>query len=77
MLGPIFEKLAALYGNDFDFVKVNVDELPELADKYGIRAIPTLLLLREGNVVERLVGVRSQQELGHVLEQHYATSAKR
>ena len=77
MLASIFEKLAELHGNDVNFAKVNVDELPELADKYSVHAIPTLLLLREGSVVERLVGLRSQQEIVRVLEQHVGTSVKK
>lgn len=75
MLAPTFEKLAETYGNAVTFAKVNVDELPEVADKYAIRSIPTLLLLREGNVVERLVGVRAQQELARLLDQYASVSA--
>ena len=48
MLGPTFERLAENYGDQISFAKVNVDELPEVADQYGIRSIPTLLLLCEG-----------------------------
>jgi len=76
MLAPTFEKLAETYGDTMTFAKVNVDEVPEIAEKYAIRSIPTLLLLREGQVVERLVGVRPQQELARVLEQHASVSAK-
>jgi thioredoxin 1 len=76
MLAPTFEKLAESYGHAVTFAKVNVDEVPEIAEKYAIRSIPTLLLLREGQVVERLVGVRSQQELARVLDQHAGVSAK-
>jgi thioredoxin len=74
MLGPTFEDLAKSYGDEITFAKVNVDELPELADEFCIRSIPTLLLLREGNVVEKFVGVRPRQELARVLDQ-YATVA--
>ncbi len=74
MLAPIFERLADDYRDEIVFAKVNVDELPELADKFCIRSIPTLLLLRKGNVVERLVGLRSRQELGRILNP-YATAS--
>jgi len=74
MLAPTFERLAETYGGTITFAKVNVDELPELANKYAIRSIPTLLLLREGNVVERLVGVRPQEELTRLLDKHRAVS---
>ena len=76
-LAPAFEKLAATYGNDFDFAKVDVDELPEVAGKYGIRSIPTLLLLRGGKIVEEIVGVRPYQDLARVLDQHVAATEKK
>ena len=67
MLGPTFERLAEKYGDAVTFAKVNVDEMPEVANKFAIRSIPTLVLLQGGNVVERLVGLRSEQELAQVL----------
>ena len=42
-------------------------KLPDIANKFAIRSIPTLLLLQNGNVVEKLVGLRSEQELAQVL----------
>jgi len=49
------------------FAKVNVDEMPEVANKFAICSIPTLVLLQGGNVVDKLIGVRSEQELAQVL----------
>jgi thioredoxin 1 len=74
LLVPTFEKLAATYGDEINFAKVNVDELPEVASQYGIRSIPTLLLLREGKVVEELVGARPYQDLARVLDRHLAAT---
>jgi len=76
MLGPTFEKLAEKYGNEITFVKVNVDDLPDVAGKYGIRSIPTLLLLRQGNVLEQVVGTRSYNELVRILDRHMAPTVK-
>jgi len=70
MLGPTFEKLAETYGGEITFAKVNVDELPEVANKYGIRSIPTLLLFRDGNVVERVIGVQPQEALSRLLDRY-------
>jgi len=70
MLAPTFERLAEKFGEAVTFAKVNVDDLPEVANKFGIRSIPTLVLLQGGNEVERLVGLRSEQELVHVLSRH-------
>jgi thioredoxin 1 len=76
MLAPTFEKLAANYGHEISFAKVNVDELPEVASQYGIRSIPTLLLLRDGEVVEELVGARPYQDLARVLDRHLSGAEK-
>lgn len=67
MLAPTFERLAEKFGEQVTFAKVNVDELPDVANKFSVRSIPTLVLLQNGNVVERLVGLRSEQELAQVL----------
>ena len=72
-LAPAFERLAEKYGNEVTFAKVNVDELPELAEKFAIRSIPTLLLVREGRVIEQFSGLRSYDELAQVLERHVKT----
>jgi thioredoxin 1 len=67
MLGPTFERLAEKFGDQVTFAKVNVDELPDIANKFAIRSIPTLILLQGGNVVEKMVGLRSEQEIAQML----------
>ena len=70
MLGPTFERLADQYGEKVTFAKVNVDELPNIANQFSIRSIPTLVLLEKGAVVEKIVGLRSEQELAKVLSRY-------
>ena len=70
MLASTFERLAEKYGNDIDFAKLNVDELPEVAGELGIRSIPTLILFKGGQVAEQVVGTRSFQDLAALLERH-------
>jgi thioredoxin-like negative regulator of GroEL len=70
MLGPTFERLADQYSEKVTFAKVNVDELPEIANKFSIRSIPTLILMQDGAVVETMVGMRSEQELAQMLNRH-------
>ncbi len=72
MMAPTFERLAERYSDAITFAKVDVDALPELANKLGIRSIPTLLLLQGGNEAERLIGVRPEGEVARILDQ-YAT----
>ena len=67
---PTFEKLAENFSGQFNFAKVNVDEAPELAGKFGIRSIPTLILVKDGKVAEQVIGARPYGELAKVLEAH-------
>lgn len=76
MIAPTFEKLAEKYSTEFNFAKVNVDEEPELAGQFGIRSIPTLLLIKDGKVAEQVIGARPYEELAKVLEAQIAASAK-
>ncbi|MFQ6084525.1 MAG: thioredoxin [Candidatus Aminicenantia bacterium] len=56
MIAPIVEELAEQYEGKLKVGKLDVDNNPQIAAKYGIRSIPTLLLFREGKVVEQIVG---------------------
>lgn len=62
MLSPVVEELSQDHP-EITFAKVNVDEAPELAQQYHISAIPTLLLFRDGKLVDSSVGVKSKAEL--------------
>ena len=62
MVGPVLEKLAADHASAVKVVKVNVDENQELAARYGIMSIPTVVLFEGGNVKQQLIGARSQKD---------------
>ena len=68
MLTPILEEISPLYANKVKIVKVNVDESPTVAAKYGIRGIPTLLLFKEGKVEATKFGALSKSELTAFLD---------
>ena len=68
VLSPVVEELAEEHP-EITFGKVNVDEAPELAVRYQVAAIPTLLLFRDGKPVDASVGVKSKQELEDFLAQ--------
>jgi len=57
MIAPVLEKLAAEYDGKITIAKVNTDENPEWAMKYGVQGIPTLLFIKGGDVKDRIVGV--------------------
>ncbi len=69
MLSPIVEEISQELSDKLKVVKVNVDENPDLATSYGIQAIPTLLVFKDGNVVGEIVGYVSKKALRDKLEE--------
>ncbi len=63
MIAPIVESLAAAYQGRLAVAKLNVDENPQTAQKYQVMGIPTLILFRDGEPVERIVGYLPEEEL--------------
>ncbi len=62
-IAPIVDELAKEYSGKVVFGKLNVDENPETAQRYGVMAIPTLLVMKEGKEVDRVVGVLPKNQL--------------
>ena len=67
MVAPTIEALAS-ERDDAEIVKVNVDKSPELAVRFGVSSIPTILVFRDGKLLSRAVGVRSKDELSEMLD---------
>ena len=61
MIAPVIEELAADFEGKANICKVNTDEEQDLAVKYGIRSIPTILFMKNGEVVDQMVGASSKQ----------------
>ena len=72
---PIIEDLASTYGDDVKVGKLNVDDNSEVATRYAIRSIPTIIILKDGEVVDRHVGMISKAALQQKIEQHRAAEA--
>ena len=62
-IAPILEELAVELGDSVDICKVNVDSNSEIASKYEIRAIPTILIFKDGVVADTVVGLTSKDDL--------------
>lgn len=71
MQAPILEQLAEEYDEgDVAIMKMDVDENPETPAAFGIMSIPTLMLKKDGEIVEQLVGVHSKEQLKQVITKH-------
>ena len=69
MVEPVLEEIAGDYEGRVKVVKVNVDENADIASRYGIMSIPTMMLFKNGEPVETIVGFRNKEELSSILEQ--------
>jgi len=67
-VGPIIEQLAAERAGSVKVGKLNVDESPDVAAIYGVHSIPTLMIFKNGRVVDRFVGVHPKAELQRALD---------
>jgi thioredoxin 1 len=70
VVGPVVEELAKDYEGKAVIGKLNVDENPEVATKYGIRSIPTILFIKNGEVVDKHVGAAPKSVLEQKLKSH-------
>ena len=72
MIAPIIDQLAAELAGRVRVVKLNVDDNPRTAARFDLRSIPTLLVLKGGREIDRLVGVQPKQEIARRLERAIA-----
>ncbi len=70
MVAPVVEEIASQYEGQLKVVKVNTDENPQVASTYGIRSIPTLMIFKEGQKVDMVVGAVPKTTLVSTLEKY-------
>lgn len=70
MIAPVLEELSGDVEGKANIVKVDVDDNQETAGKYGIMSIPTLLLFKDGEVVDKVVGFKPKEALAELIEKH-------
>jgi len=71
MMAPVLEDLSETYESSISFYKVDVDQEPELAKRYGIMSIPALLVTKDGEKQTMLIGFRPQEELEEELTKFF------
>jgi thioredoxin 1 len=70
MVGPVVEEIAAQFSDRVKVVKLNTDENPTVASEYGIRSIPTLMIFKDGQRVDMVVGAVPKSTLANTLEKY-------
>ena len=70
MIGPVIEELATDFEGKVTVGKMNVDSNKDIPMKYGVRSIPTILILKNGELVDKHVGVTSKQALADKINAH-------
>jgi len=71
-IAPVLEELAADYGEALTVAKLNVDENQVKPSQFGVRAIPTLVLFKDGQPIETLIGVQSRSSLTQAIDRAQA-----
>ncbi|PIE82094.1 MAG: thioredoxin [Cardiobacteriales bacterium] len=71
-VAPILEEIAAEYDGKFTIAKINVDENNDIAAQYGIRSIPTMILFKNGEQIDTIIGLASKSKLMSFIEPHLA-----
>ena len=70
MIAPVIEDVAAEFDGRAVVGKIDVDEEPGLAQRFGVMSIPTLIVLKDGKVVEQAVGARGKADVAAMLNRH-------
>ncbi|MBA2340281.1 MAG: thioredoxin, partial [Pyrinomonadaceae bacterium] len=70
MIAPVLDQLAAESGGRYTIAKLNVDENPRTAAQFGIQSIPTMLIFKNGQLVDRIIGAQPKQAIAARLAAH-------
>ncbi len=68
LLSPVLEKVAEKFQGKAAFYKIDVDQFAQIANEYGIEGTPTVLIFKDGKVVEKLVGLRHEADYNHAID---------
>lgn len=70
IFAPVFEQVSDTMTGKANFYKVNIDEQQELAQKYGVASIPTIIIFKDGAQVDQMVGVQPKEAVLSAVEKH-------
>ena len=72
MIGPVVEELAGENADSLKVAKINIDDAQDIATTYGVSSIPTLMIFKNGDVIDRFVGVQPKNRLQEAVDQAIA-----
>lgn len=70
MLSPILEEVSESLGEKIDIVKVDIDKFPEIAKRYGVMAVPTMILFKDEKEIDKMVGLKQADDIIKILNQN-------
>ncbi|NHC60194.1 thioredoxin [Paenalcaligenes suwonensis] len=70
MMAPIYQQTATALQEQASFGEVDIDAVPELANQFRVQSIPTVLLFKDGQVVDRMIGAAGQSQLQQLIQRH-------
>ena len=73
MIAPVVEELAKENAGSLKVAKINIDKSPDVAMQYGVTSIPTLIVFKNGEVVDRFMGIQPKQRLQEAIDQAIAS----
>jgi thioredoxin 1 len=68
MMAPVIEEISETFKGKLKVGKVNIDDNPELAEKFGVSSIPNLIMLKDGIIIEQIIGAMPQEEIENVIK---------
>ena len=69
-VGPVLESLAGEFGKQITIAKMDVDSNPQMPSKFGIRSIPTMIMFKDGEAVETMIGAQPKAAIQTMIEKH-------
>ncbi len=76
MLSPVLENIENKFGDNLKIIKIDIDEYPEIADKYEVMSVPTLMFFVNGNLVRRETGFISEEKITDMINEDLFVSSK-
>lgn len=70
VMAPIYQQTATALSGQASFAEVDIDAVPELASQFRVQSIPTVLLFKDGKVVDKMIGAAGQTQLQQLIQRH-------